>query len=165
MTRFLMTLAVVAVVGATARAGGPPPVYVVVDEVTTEASAGGERITIRGSFTRVKAGPGYEYTPPVRGFVRLSLDKAKEAACRAEWAAWAKAAGTGKVVAVGLCSQAGALLTADVHKPGDRPAGPDPVYTPGHLDTAVKAAGDRGWADEPAARALLAFVEKPAARR
>src|SRR5262245_53203762 len=98
MTRFLMAVVAMAVFGTVTEAGGPPPMYVVVDEVTLATSGGIERVTIRGSFIRVKDGPDYNYGKPVKGFVCLSLDEKKAADCRAEWKKWAKAAGTGKAV-------------------------------------------------------------------
>src|SRR5262249_50299808 len=130
MARFLVAVAVVVAVGATARAGGPPPGYVVVDKVTVGASGGPERGTIHGSFSRLKGGPGYQYGKPAAGFVRRALDEKKAAECRAEWTEWAKAAGTGKPVAVGMCGEAGTLLAAKIHRPGDTAAGPDATYTP-----------------------------------
>src|SRR5262245_1966878 len=119
MARFLVAVAAVVVLGATARAGGPPPVYVVVAKVTVDTSGGPERVTIRGSFVRLTGGPKYEYGKPAEGFVCLGLDEKKAAECRAEWKEWAKAAGSGKVVAVGMCGEAGTLLTAKIHLAGD----------------------------------------------
>jgi hypothetical protein len=163
MTRFLMVAVAAALVGAVAQAGGPPPVYVVVDEVTVSTSGGPERVTIRGSFVRLKEGPGYQYGKPVYGFVSLGLDEKKAAECRAEWKEWAKAAGTGKVVAVGSCGEAGSLLTVKIHEPGDKAAGPDATYTPGYLGKLDPPA--RGWSDEEPVKALLAFVKERRAAR
>src|SRR5262245_30623444 len=113
MTRYLMVAVALLAFGTAARAGGPPPVYVVVDKVVLEPSADApERIRIEGSFVRLTADTrDYEYGKPVEGFVYLSLDKSKEKQSKDEWAKWQKAAGTGKVVAVGSCREAGALLT------------------------------------------------------
>ena len=163
MARFLVAAAAVVVVGAAARAGGPPPVYVVVDTVTVEASGGPERVTIQGSFIRLTGGPGYRYGKPVRGFVRLALDETKASECRAEWKEWAKAAGTGKVVAVGMCGEAGTLLTATIHDAGDGAAGPDGTYTPGHLQKLSPPGGD--WSREEPVKALLTFVRDRTAAR
>src|SRR5205823_12915991 len=102
MSRYLMVAAAVVAFVATARAGGPPPVYVVVDKVVLEPSADApERIKIEGCFMRPTNADRYEYGKPVEGFVYLSLDRSKEKETRAEWAKWQKAAGTGKAVAVG----------------------------------------------------------------
>src|SRR5262245_65656966 len=158
MTRFLMAVGAAAGLGATAIAGGPPPVYVVADEVKVETTGGPERVTIRGSFIRLSDVRKYEYGKPAQGFVCFTLDEKKAAECRAEWTEWAKAAGTGKVVAVGMCGEAGAMLTAKIHEPGDKATGPDGAYTPGFLGK-LDAPG-RAWADEDPMKALRAFVKE-----
>jgi hypothetical protein len=162
MTRFLMAAVVVGTVGATALAGGPPPVYVVADDVKVETAGGPERVTIRGSFIRLADVRKYEYGKPFQGFVVLKLDETKANECRAEWKEWAKAAGTGKVVAVGTCGEAGTMLTVKIHEPGDKATGPDGTYTPGFLGQ-LDLPG-RGWSDEEPVKALQAFVKerKPA---
>src|SRR5262245_62272325 len=99
MTRFLIAVAAAAGLGATAIAGGPPPVYVVADEVKVETTGGPERVTIRGSFVRLSDVRKYEYGKPAQGFVCLTLDEKKAAECRAGWKEGAKAAGTGTGVA------------------------------------------------------------------
>jgi hypothetical protein len=162
MTRYLMTLAAAAVgFGAAAQAGGPPPVYVVVDKVTLEPSAGApERIKISGSFVRLEDVDAYRYGKPVEGFVYLGLGAGEQAEARAEWGKWQKAAGTGKVVAVGSCGVAGSLLTVKIRKPDERPTKPDADYTPGHLEVRgglyVEGNGER----EAPVRALLDFVKQ-----
>jgi hypothetical protein len=164
MTRFLMTVAATVGLGATALAGGPPPVYVVVDDVKVETASGPERVTIRGSFVRLADVRTYEYGKPVQGFVILNLDEKKAAECRAEWKDWAKAAGTGKVVAVGTCGEAGAMLNVHIHEPGDKATVPNGTYTPGFLGK-LDLPG-RGWSDEEPVKALQAFVkESKTARR
>jgi hypothetical protein len=160
MTRYLMTAAAVVGLVAAARAGGPPPVYVVVDKVTLEPSADApERIKIRGSFVRVKDVRSYEYGKPAEGYVYLGLGAGKEAETRAEWEKWRKAAGTGKVVAVGSCGEAGSLLTVTIRKSDERPARPDATYTPGHLGARGDLYVGRDGEREPAVRDLLAFVK------
>ena len=58
MARHVMIVAALAGFAARAYAGGPPPVYVVVDRVTLEPSAGApERVRIEGSFVRLESGP------------------------------------------------------------------------------------------------------------
>ena len=160
MLRYLMV--VVAVIGfdSAALGGGPPPVYVVVDKVALEPSADApERIKIEGSFVRLSNVGRYEYGKPVEGFVYLSLDKNKEKECKDEWAKWQKVAGTGKVVAVGSCSRAGALLSATIHKPGERAEKPDAVYTPSYLGSIGHLYAEGDWEREPPVRDLLAFVK------
>ena len=158
MNRFLIAVAAAVALASQVHAGGPPPMYVVVDEVTIATSGGVERVTIRGSFIRVKDRPEHEYGKPLKGFVCLSLDEKKAAECRAEWKKWAKATGTGKAVAVGICSEGGAMLTVKIHEPGDKSTGPDAIYTPGHLDNFDPPG--KGWSDQPAVKTLLAFVKE-----
>ncbi|HVK19036.1 MAG TPA: hypothetical protein VM533_19045 [Fimbriiglobus sp.] len=162
MTRYLVTLLAAAVgFGAAARAGGPPPVYVVVDKVALEPSAGApERITIWGSFVRVEDVHSYKYGKPVAGCVSLSLGKGQAAETRAEWEKWRTAAGTGKVVAVGSCGEAGSLLTVAIRKTGERPTQPDATYTPGFLETRGPLFVDRNGEREAPVQALLAFVKE-----
>jgi hypothetical protein len=161
MTRYLLIVSAAVVGFATAaRAGGPPPVYVVVDKVTVEPSAGDpERIKIAGSFVRQEKARNHEYGKPVEGYVYLGIGKGKEAETRAEWAKWRKAAGTGKVVAVGHCEDAGAMLAVKIRKPDEKATEPDAVYTPGHIDAIDRP--DGGASDRHApVKNLLAFVKE-----
>ncbi len=172
MTRYLLAAVAVVAFGSAAWAGGPPPVYVVVDKVVLEPSADApERIRIEGSFVRVENAQEYKYGKPVEGFVYFSLDKGKEKECKAEWAKWQKAAGTGKAVAVGSCNRAGAFSTVTIHKPGERADKPDAVYTPEFMGVIGQVYADGDWEREPPVRDLLAFARargktaKPADRR
>ena len=162
MTRYLMTVAAAVVgFGAAAEAGGPPPVYVVVDKVTLEPSAGApERIKISGSFVRLEDVDAYKYGKPVEGFVYLGLGVGKQAEARAEWEKWQKAAGTGKVVAVGSCGEAGSLLTVTIRKPDERPAKPDAAYTPEYLEKFGQLYVGGDLEREAPVRALLDFVKQ-----
>ena len=153
MTKFMLAIAAVVVGVGSAWAGGPPPVYVVVDKVTIDTT-GPERVTIHGTFIRLKDERGNEYGPPTEGFVSFKLNEGKAAECRAEWKKWEKAAGTGRAVAVGMCHDAGSLLTAKIHKAGDKPTA-DVAYIPGHLGAVDK----QEWTDQPPVKALLAFVK------
>jgi hypothetical protein len=163
MTRFLVALSAAVVLGATAQAGGPPPMYVVVDKVTVESSGGPERITIRGSFIRLNDREEYKYGKPVEGFVCLSLDEKKAAECRAEWKRWAQAAGTGKAVAIGICGEGGAMLKVTIRGPAEKATGPDATYTVGHLDNFDPPG--KGWSDQKPVKELLAFVKDRRAAR
>ena len=169
MTRYLMATAAVFAFGTAALAGGPPPVYVVVDRVVLEPSAEApERIKIEGSFVRVEDAREYKYGKPVEGYVYLSLDASKAKESRAEWAKWQKAAGTSKVVAVGSCNRAGAFTTVPIRKPGERADKPDAVYVPGYLESIGHLYADGNWEREAPVRDLLAFVKaraKPPADR
>ena len=160
MRRYLVSVVSTIVLGATAWAGGPPPAYVVVDRVVLEPSATApERIRIEGSFIRLENVRRYEYGKPVHGFVYLSLEPGKEKECRAEWAKWQKAAGTGKVVTVGSCHDAGTFLTTKIHKPDDKVAKPDATYTTGRLGAFGTLYADDHLLREPPVRDLLAFVK------
>ena len=65
----------------------------------------------------------YEYGKPIHGYMYLSVEKGKEKQTRAEWTVWQKAAGTDKVVSFGSCRDAGTLLTAPIHKVGEKGTG------------------------------------------
>jgi hypothetical protein len=157
----MVTVAATIAVGSRALAGGPPPVYMVVERVVIEpAGESPERITIWGSFIRQEKGRESNYGKPVEGFISLSLDPKKAMESRNEWKRWEKAAGTGKVVAVGMCGEAGTFLTVKIHEARDRVSTTDAMYTPGHLGANDPQAGEEAWANQPAVKALLAFVKK-----
>lgn len=163
MKRYLLAAVALVAFGATAWAGGPPPVYVVVDKVTLEPSADApERIKIEGCFVRLENTERYEYGKPVEGYVYLSLTPGKEKECRAEWAKWQKTAGTGKAVAVGSCRDAGAFLTVKIRKPGERAEKPDAPYITELtvLERWGRLYADGDLAQEPPVRSLLAFVKE-----
>jgi hypothetical protein len=160
MARTLMAAVALTVFAATAQAGGPPPVYVVVEKVVLEPSASApERIRIEGSFVRLEGGTEYKYGKPVEGFVYLSIEAGKEAACRAEWAQWQQAAGTGKAVAVGSCGQGGALLTAKIHKRGETVSKPDAAYTTDYLGRFGGLYADGDLVRQSPVKDLLAFAK------
>src|SRR5581483_1143190 len=126
MARYLMVALAGVVCGSAASAGGPAPVYGVVDKVVREPSAdGADRIRIEGCFVRLEDAREYRYGKPVEGYVYLSIAPGKEKECRAEWEKWPKAAGTGKAVCVGSCGEAGPFLTVTIHKPGEKVEKPD----------------------------------------
>src|SRR5262245_11036159 len=154
MARYLAVAVLALAFGSSAWAGGPPPVYVVVDKVVLEPNADApERIRIEGCFVRQteellrelkeKGLPwGKTYGKPVEGYVYMSIEPGKEKECRAVWGKWQKAAGTGKVVAVGACTQAGSLRDVKIHKPGEKTTRPDAVYTTEYLE-----AGGQSYVD------------------
>jgi hypothetical protein len=165
MLRYLMVAAAVVAFGLDVQAGGPPPVYVVVDKVTLEPSADApERIKIEGSFVRVTNADRYEYGKPVEGYVYLSLDANKAKETKEEWAKWQKAVGTGKAVAVGSCNRAGALSTVTIRKPGERADKPDAIYTPGFLGVIGRLYAEGDSERDPPVRDLLAFAKARAQR-
>jgi hypothetical protein len=167
MTRnFVIGLAVLGGLAAAVEAGGPPPVYVVVDKVVLGPTADAPtRIQIWGSFVRLENDREYRYGKPVEGFVDLGLDPRKAAETRVEWVKWQKAAGTGRVVAVGSCHEAGTLLTVKIRKPGERPERPDATYTPDRLERFGGMYVDGDLEREAAVQSLLAFVKERAATR
>ena len=159
MRRSILTAAALLAAAAAAHAGGPPPLYAVVDKVVLEPNGEApERIQIWGSFIRTD-GTSYEYGKPVAGYVYLSIAPGKEAECRAEWAKWKKAVGTGKVVAVGSCNEAGTLLKATVHKSAERPGKPDEAYAPGFLERSGNLYVQGDLEREGAVKDLLKFVK------
>lgn len=168
MTRYLMIAAALVFFASTALAGGPPPVYVVVDKVTLEPSADApERIKIEGCFVRQEKGERGGYSKPVEGVVTLSIEPGKEKESRAEWAKWQKAAGTGKAVAVGSCGDGGALLTAKIRKPGETADKPDAVYQTGRLERWGGMYADGDLARESPVTDLITFAKgrtKPVGR-
>lgn len=166
MTRFLLAVAAVTVGFAAARAGGPPPVYVLVDEVVVEPSKGDpERVTIRGVFARLKEGKGAEYTAPVEGSVHFTLNKDKSGDQEKELKQWAKAAGTGRVVPVGMCGDAGSFLDVKIRKADERPKAADATYTTGYIGATETTGGKQACADMEPVKALLAFAKERAAKK
>ena len=171
MTRYLVTAVAMVVFCATAWAGGPPPVYVVVDKVVLEPNVDApERIRIEGSFVRLENVRQYEYGKPVHGFMYLSLEPGKEKDCRAEWAKWQKAAGTGKAVNVGTCHDGGTFLTTKIHKLDEKVDKPDAIYTTERLGAWGTLYADGDLTREPPVRDLIAFAKarkpaEPATRR
>lgn len=164
-----LTVAVLALAfGSGAWAGGPPPVYVVADRVVLEPSADApDRIRIEGCFVRQteellrglrEKGVPWEatYGKPVEGYVYMSIEPGKEKECRAEWAKWQKAAGTGKVVAVGACVLGGSLQTVQIRKPGEKTRRPDAVYTTDYLE-----AGGQSYVEDDGGRATFGIGFAP----
>jgi hypothetical protein len=168
MGRYLAVAVSALAFGSGAWAGGPPPVYVVVDKVVLEPNADApERIRIEGCFLRQsddrlremkEKGLPWEntYGKPVEGYVYLSIEPGKEKECRAEWAKWQKAAGTGKTVAVGSCVLGGSLLTVKIRKPNENTTRPDAVYTTDYLE-----AGGQCYVEDGGERATFGLRFKP----
>ena len=165
MTRFMLAVAAAVGIVLTAQAGGPPPVYVVVDEVVVEpCEKSPERVTIRGVFARLKDGKGAEYTTPVEGSVHFTLPREKAKEWEKELKAWQNAAGTGKVVPVGMCDDAGTFLKVAIRKPDERPKTADETYTPGHVGATDETNGKQTWADMEPVRDLQKFIKERKAK-
>jgi hypothetical protein len=168
MARYLAVAVSALALGSGAWAGGPPPVYVVVDKVVLEPNAAEpERIRIAGCFVRQtedrlremrEKGIPWEstYGKPVEGSVYMSIEPGKEKECRAEWAKWQKAAGTGKTVAVGACVLGGSLLTVKIRKPDEKTTRPDAVYTTDYLE-----AGGQSYVEDDGERSTFGLRFAP----
>ena len=168
MTRYVAVAVLLLAFGSGVWAGGPPPVFVVVDKVVLEPSADApERIRIEGCFVRQteerlremrEKGIPWEstYGKPVEGYVYMSIEPGKEKECRAEWAKWQKAAGTGKTVAVGACVVGGSLLTVKIRKPDEKTTRPDAVYTTDYLE-----AGGQSYVEDDGERSTFGLRFAP----
>jgi len=142
-------------------AGGPPPMYVLVEKVVLEPSdQAPERIQIWGCFIRTKGPLKEEFTAPVYGFLYLAIAAGKEQQCREQWALWQKAAGSGKVVPVGCCLDADNFLTLPIRKPDERPQRPDGTYALGQLGLFGDFYGKGEFDDRPPVKQLLAFAKR-----
>jgi hypothetical protein len=85
-----------------ARAGGPPPVCMVVDKLIFEPNQEAPtRVQIWGTFSFLKKNT--TYGEPVQGYLYYALAKGKEEQCRQEWARLEKLVADKHVVAFGLC--------------------------------------------------------------
>ena len=138
--KWVLAACFVIVTSALAHAGGPPPMYVVVDKVVIEPEKRVSHwVQIWGTFTRTersvdKAGKEViEFSKPAYGYIYLSLPTDKSTELSKELEDWQKAAGTGKAVAVGSCGDGGSLLTCAIHQPKETVTKPDAAYTSGIL--------------------------------
>jgi hypothetical protein len=168
MGRYLAVAVLALTFGSGAWAGGPPPVYVVVDKVVLEPNADApERIRIEGCFVRQtdellrevrENGREWEstYSKPVEGYVYMSIEPGQEKECRAEWTKWQKAAGTGKVVAVGGCVVGGSLRTVKIRELNEKTTRPDAVYTTDYLE-----AGGQSYVEDNGERATFGLRFAP----
>jgi hypothetical protein len=125
---------------ALAHAGGPPPLYVVVDKVVfNPCKSTAHWVQIWGTFTRSektvdKAGKEtVAFSKPTYGYVYLSLPTTIDKKFEDELQDWEKAVGTGKAVAVGSCNDAGSMLKCPIHQPKETVTQPDADYKTGYL--------------------------------
>ena len=87
---------------APAEASDPTGGYVLVERVVFEPSEGApQRVQVWGVFALCKEARGYNYTPPMLGYVYYTTAPGKEETCRKEWADFKRVAGTGQVVGFG----------------------------------------------------------------
>lgn len=150
-----------------AYAGGPPPMYVVVDKVVIEPEKRVPGwIQIWGTFTRTersvdKAGnASMVFTKPVYGYVYLSLPKNHDSKLIEELKDWEKAAGSGKAVAVGSCGDAGSMLKVPIRLPNETINQPDAIYTTEFLRLWGDLYASGQLANQPEVKALLKFSKE-----
>ena len=101
MKRMTGIVAVMFVLGVTDRiaASDLTGIYAVIDRVTpTSVGQPDETIQVRGLFS-LAFGGGFNYKPPVYGYMFFRLKKGQEAVCRKEWADFKRVAGTGQCIA------------------------------------------------------------------
>jgi hypothetical protein len=131
----LTALIVALALSTQAKAGGPPPVCMVVDKVVLEPD---ERmptsIQIWGTFIFCKNNASYDR--PVSGYFYYTAEKGKEKACRKEWAKLQKLAADKHIVAWGSCGSPKVdgdfrKAAAKVKSPGVFPLDPEQSFTNG----------------------------------
>jgi hypothetical protein len=148
-----MLLAAIALVLASlpAMAGGPPPMYVVVQKVVLEPNDKNPKaIQIWGWFTRTENARSFEFTKPAYGFIHLGKG------CETDAAIWKKSAGSGKAVAVGSCGDAGTFLSVPIHSASAKPKAPDADYSKECLGRIGSVYAENGLEKQAEVKALLA---------
>ncbi len=115
-----------------AKAGGPPPMFAMVDRVIISTDSYPPRIQIWGTFVRTASASEMEFQAPTYGY--LHLRASEDPNCYREWKLWQSAAGTGKVVAIGSCHAAGDFHSYAIHSKSDPIGEPDGVYQVGQLE-------------------------------
>lgn len=101
----IVTALVIALAFSTeVKAGGPPPVCMVVDKIVLEPDEKAPtKIQIWGTFIFCKNNS--TYGRPVSGYLYYTAGQGKEDACRKEWAKLQKLATDRHIVAWGSCGQ------------------------------------------------------------
>lgn len=133
--RWLGSITLLVMLVHVAQAGGPPPMFALVDKVIISgASSQPQRIQIWGTFVRTAGPAEMEFQTPQYGYLHLTASD--DANCAREWQLWQSAAGTGKIVAVGSCHSAGDFHTYPIHSKNEPIGEPDEVYQAGQLEQA-----------------------------
>lgn len=165
--KWILAACFVIVSSAIAHAGGPPPMYVVVDKVVFEPNRKVPNwVQIWGSFTRQekavdKAGKEtVTFSKPIYGYVFLSLPESNDKALKEELKEWQKAAGSGKAVAVGSCNDAGCMLKCPIHLAKETAVQPAAAYTTGILKRFGDVYANNEFVNYPEVKALLKFSKK-----
>ena len=97
----VLSVLVVLVFAAAARASDPIGIYALIDRVVMEPSEGmAERVQVWGVFTTADR-QTRSYTEPVRGYLYYALPGDQQEQARTEWADLKRLAGTGEVVGFG----------------------------------------------------------------
>jgi hypothetical protein len=140
--------------GTEVRAGGPPPVYIVIDKVVFEPDEEAPtRIQIWGAFALLREGNAYG--SPVRGYLYYTAAPGAEEKCRKEWAVLKKLTNKKQLISFGHC---GAPCVRDhLRKPSERVARPI-VYPHGKGGFAL---GKHAESNFPSLKKLLISAATP----
>ena len=151
-TATLTALMVAMAFSTEVKAGGPPPVCMVVDKIVLEPDEKAPtRIQVWGTFIFCKDNATYD--APVSGYLYYTADKGKEEACRKEWAKLQKLAADKHIVALGFCGRP--KVDGHLRKAGPEPS--SPVVFPVD-DNEGFTNGDAYARDFPSAKKLLEKV-------
>lgn len=167
-TKTLLTAVAFVVATTLVHAGGPPPMYVVVDKVVLEP---GTKIPgwvqIHGSFTRLERTKDKQaketegFSKPSKGYLFLSLPADMNDEMRKELKEWQAAAGTGKAVAVGSCHEASPMLECAIRIHQETVTRPDAQFKAGLLKRFGNVYATDWLAKQPEVIALLTFAKNP----
>jgi hypothetical protein len=104
-----------------ARAGGPPPVCMVVDKLILEPTAEAPtRIQIWGTFAFLDGSTSYG--KPVQGYLYYRTASGKEEQCRKEWAKLKELVSGKHIVSYGICGSP--RVESDLRKSMEKPTAP-----------------------------------------
>jgi hypothetical protein len=122
----LATLVIALACSMEARAGGPPPVYMVIDKVVFEPNENAPtRVQIWGTFS-LREGNSYE--SPVGGYLYYAAATESLEKCRNEWAVLKKMTNKKLLVSFGMCGEPN--VRDHLRKPNAKVAAPT-LYAPG----------------------------------
>jgi hypothetical protein len=106
-----------------AKAGGPPPVYMVIDKVVFEPNEDAPtRIQVWGAFSLLREGDSYG--SPVRGYLYYAAAPGAEEKCRKEWAVLKKMTNKKQLISFGFCGEP--KVRDHLRKPSEKVASPIP---------------------------------------
>jgi hypothetical protein len=117
------SLIIAAVWTMEARAGGPPPVYMIVDKVIFEPNEDApKRIQIWGTFSLLQE--RNSYGAPVRGYLYYAAAPGAEEECRKEWSALKEMTNKKTLISFGCCGEP--RVREHLRKPSEKVAAPIP---------------------------------------